>query len=75
MSEGDAMKKTVKSQRSNGNHLLHIHKLHLGLYARVAGKLGISPSYVSLVANGVRSSEKVHDAILKEIARIHTGVR
>jgi transcriptional regulator with XRE-family HTH domain len=68
------MKNSSKS-KTNGNHLLHIHKLHLGLYARVAGKLGISPSYVSLVANGVRSSEKVHEAILKEIARIHAAAK
>ena len=69
------MKRTVKSKLTNGNHLLHIHKLHFGLYARVAGRLGISPSYVSLVANGVRQSEKVHDAIVKEIARIHAAAR
>jgi DNA-binding transcriptional regulator YdaS (Cro superfamily) len=69
------MKRSVNSQKHNGNHLLHIHKLHLGLYARVAGRLGISPSYVSLVANGVRSSEKVHDAIVKEIARIHAAAK
>lgn len=69
------MNRTGKSKQRNGNHLLHIHKLHLGLYARVAGKLGISPSYVSLVANGVRSSEKVHDAIVKEIARIHAAAK
>lgn len=65
------MKKSLKSvKQQNGNHLLHIHKLHLGLYARVAERLGVSPSYVSLVANGIRHSEKVHDAIVKEIARI-----
>ena len=55
----------------NGDHLLQMHKLHLGLYARVAADLGVSPSYVSLVANGIRSSEKVRHAVLQEIARIH----
>jgi DNA-binding transcriptional regulator YdaS (Cro superfamily) len=68
------MKKS-NSKQHNGNHLLYIHKLHLGLYARVAGRLGISPSYVSLVANGVRQSEKVHNAIVKEIARIHAAAQ
>ena len=68
------MKKSLKSKLHNGSHLLHIHKLHLGLYARVADRLGVSPSYVSLVANGVRQSEKVHSAIVKEIARIHSAL-
>jgi DNA-binding transcriptional regulator YdaS (Cro superfamily) len=67
------MGKSMKPKPQNGSHLLHIHKLHLGLYARVADRLGVSPSYVSLVANGVRQSEKVHNAIVKEIARIHSA--
>ena len=50
--------------------LLEIHKLHLGLYARVAAALGLSPSYVSLVASGSRHSEKVRRALVKEIAKI-----
>ncbi len=60
---------------SNGQHLLRIHKRHLGLYARVASELGVSPSYVSLVANGMRRSDKIKEAILTEIARIHASVR
>lgn len=55
----------------NGERLLHLHKLHLGLYARVADQLGVSPSYVSLVANGIRRSDKVRMAVLDEISRIH----
>ena len=50
--------------------LLEIHKLHLGLYARVADALGLSPSYVSLVASGNRRSEKVRRALVKEISKI-----
>ena len=50
--------------------LLEIHKLHLGLYARVADSLGLSPSYVSLVASGNRRSEKVRRALIKEISKI-----
>jgi len=52
--------------------LLEIHKLHLGLYARVADTLGLSPSYVSLVASGNRHSDRVRKALIKEIARIQT---
>ena len=59
----------------NGDHLLRIHKLHLGLYARVATDLGVSPSYVSLVANGIRRSEKIHRVLIQEIAKIHAGAR
>jgi len=66
--------KTAKNG-SNGHHLLRIHKRHLGLYARVADELGVSPSYVSLVANGMRQSEKIKRALLTEIARIHASVR
>ena len=59
----------------NGAHLLRVHKQHLGLYARVASDLGVSPSYVSLVANGIRRSEKIHRVLIHEIAKIHSSVR
>lgn len=59
----------------NEEHLLRIHKLHLGLYARVAEDLGVSPSYVSLVANGMRSSDRIRRVLVQQIARIHDGVR
>lgn len=68
------MTKSVKAT-SNGHHLLRIHKRHLGLYARVAEELGVSPSYVSLVANGMRQSEKIRRTLLAEIAKIHASVR
>lgn len=58
----------------NGTHLLRVHKLHLGLYARVAEDLGVSPSYVSLVANGIRRSEKIHRVLIQEIAKIHANL-
>jgi hypothetical protein len=54
--------------------LLEIHRLHLGLYARVANTLSLSPSYVSLVASGSRHSEKVRRALVKELAKIQ-GLR
>ncbi|MGA8152310.1 MAG: hypothetical protein WB952_15260 [Terriglobales bacterium] len=59
----------------NGTDLLHIHKLHLGLYARVATDLGVSPSYVSLVANGIRRSEKIRRVLIHEIGKIHANGR
>ena len=71
--EGRAVTKIAKAS-SNGHHWLRIHKRHLGLYARVADELGVSPSYVSLVANGMRQSEKIRRALVTEIARIHASV-
>jgi hypothetical protein len=70
----------VKNSRDSktaqaGAHLLRIHKQHLGLYARVATELDVSPSYVSLVANGIRRSDKIHRVLIQEIARIHASVR
>ena len=59
----------------NSDHLLRIHKAHLGLYARVATRLGVSPSYVSLVASGVRRSEKIRHVLLNEIAKIQGNGR
>jgi hypothetical protein len=53
--------------------LLKAHRLHMGVYARVARKLGIDGSYVSRVANGERKSEKVMRAILAELVSIERG--
>ena len=58
----------------NGDRFLHVHKLHLGLYARVATQLGVSPSYVSLVANGIRRSDKIRRVLVQEISRIHASL-
>jgi len=74
--EGDAVVGTnLKRTKHNLNeeHLLRIHKLHLGLYARVAEDLGVSPSYVSLVANGMRTSDRIRRVLVQQIARIHNG--
>lgn len=73
-STGEDVTKTTKDN-SNGQQWLRIHKRHLGLYARVAEDLGVSPSYVSLVAGGARQSEKVKRALIAEIIKIHDSVR
>ena len=54
---------------------MRLHKLHLGLYARVAAQLEVSPSYVSLVANGLRRSPEIQGLLAQEIAKIHAGFR
>ena len=65
--------KKTKS-KLNGERLLRIHKLRLGLYARVAEDLDVSPSYVSLVANGMRSSDRIRKMLVQQIAKIHDGL-
>jgi hypothetical protein len=52
--------------------LLTAHRLHDGLYRRVAKKLGVDPSYVSRVADGTREGAKVRDALLDELRKIQS---
>ena len=53
--------------------LLRVHRLHSGIYARIAEKLGVDPSYVSRVAKGERQSQEVKRALLSELATIGKG--
>jgi len=55
--------------------LLEAHKLHLGLYRRVANKLGVSVSYVSRVAGGERSDLKIRRALVDELRKIQSRLR
>jgi hypothetical protein len=63
------------SSTTKDEALLNAHRLHLGLYRRVAEKLGVNPSYVSRVASGTRKNLKVRRAILDELCRIQRGSR
>ncbi len=49
--------------------------LYRGLYVRIAGKLGVDPSYVSRVARGERRSEEVEKALGQEIEQITKKLR
>jgi transcriptional regulator with XRE-family HTH domain len=55
--------------------LLHTYLAQRGLFARVAKKLGVDPSYVSRVANGSRHSKKITVAIEAELTRIVSSIR
>jgi transcriptional regulator with XRE-family HTH domain len=55
--------------------LLKAHRLHDGVYRRVADKLGIDPSYVSRVAAGKRKGAKIRRAILNELREIQRLLR
>jgi hypothetical protein len=50
--------------------LLRRHRLHEGLYARVAKKLRLHPSYVSRVLKGERKSDRIMSAVITELRRI-----
>ena len=64
------MIKNGKNGHVDGDAQLKWHRLHLGLYARVAKRLRVNPSYVSRVARGKRQSDDVKKALLQELARI-----
>jgi transcriptional regulator with XRE-family HTH domain len=59
-----------RNGRADGEAQLKWHRMHLGLYARVAKRLRVNPSYVSRVARGKRRSDDVKKALLQELARI-----
>lgn len=50
--------------------LLKAHGLDVGLYRRVADKLGMDASYISRVAAGERNGPRIRRAILDELRRI-----
>jgi hypothetical protein len=55
--------------------LLRAYLLQRGLFARVAKKLGIDPSYVSRVAHGHRKNEKISQALNAELKKVNLGGR
>lgn len=50
--------------------LVHWHRMSVGVYARVAKKMAVSPSYVSRVARGERDSPEVLRALEAEFRRL-----
>jgi transcriptional regulator with XRE-family HTH domain len=48
---------------------LDSHVTQRGLFARVARKLRIDPSYVSRVANGKRNNERISQSIAAELSK------
>jgi hypothetical protein len=50
--------------------LLENHRLHLGLYKRVADATGVHASFVSKVASGKRESITVMRVLLKELRKL-----
>jgi transcriptional regulator with XRE-family HTH domain len=59
-----AKPRVVASVRADANVFAYFK----GIFARVAHKLNVSPSMVSRVANGHRSSPKIRAALLEELS-------
>jgi hypothetical protein len=55
--------------------LLKAHVRHRGLFARIAKKLNIDPSYVSRVVRGQRRSKRISAAIKAELDKIYRSGR
>jgi len=53
-----------------GEWLLELHRRHLGVYKKVAASLSVNPSAVSLVANGIKRSDRIMAALLTELREI-----
>ena len=65
-----AMPSSKRAGEDNAQYLLRKHRLHAGLYSRVAKKLGLHGSYISRVARGERTSKRILSAIVAELRRI-----
>ena len=63
------------SETEDDKALLRAHRLHAGLYRRVADKLGVDTSYVSRVATGERKGAKIRRALLEELRKIQRPLR
>ena len=65
----------MPSDTEHDKALLKAHRLHAGVYRRVADKLGVDPSYVSRVAAGKRKGEKIRRAVIDELRKIQRHLR
>ena len=68
------MKEAIRQETvsSPEETLLDLYKVQRGIYARVARRSGVDPSFVSRVANGERTSAKIRRAVLSELTRVHS---
>ncbi len=60
----------VRHLAESDDALIKAHMLHLGVYARVAKKLHVDPSFVSRVAAGKRASTMIRRALAAELRKI-----
>jgi hypothetical protein len=58
-------------ESSKKHTLLAWHREHVGLYGRVASRLGVHASYVSRVASGERKSVSIMNKLQMELSRLY----
>jgi hypothetical protein len=58
---------------TRGVTLIRAYLRQRGLFARVAKRLKVDPSYVSRVANGERRSKRISRAIEAELHKMHAA--
>ena len=68
--QSPTMPNSRRAGEDEWRYLLRKHRIHEGLFARVAKQRGIDCSYVSRVAKGERTSERILNAIVTELRRI-----
>lgn len=61
--------------RNDDQALLVLAQSFRGLYARVARRVGVDPSYVSRVANGRRRAPDVEKALAEELRKVQRVLR
>jgi transcriptional regulator with XRE-family HTH domain len=49
---------------------LELHRRFYGMFSRVARRLGVAASYVSMVARGKRKSETIERALEAEVSNV-----
>ena len=64
-----------KKVLKDGDYLLELHRLHLGLYSRAAKKFSVDPSYISRVANGARENKEIKAYLIDEIRELANNVK
>ena len=69
MLQSRTVTKRAKAQANVGS-LIRRHRLHEEVYARLAQKLGVSPSYISRVASRDGKSNRILKALVAELRRI-----
>lgn len=63
----------MTEKKTNGRRRLsplEVHRRFYGMFSRVARRVGVAASYVSMVARGKRNSPKVERALEAEVAKI-----
>jgi len=61
------LKQQVSDKKEEAETLLNFRKQDIGLYSRIAKRMGVDASYISRVANGEYQTEKLRHIFLSEL--------